>query len=162
MSNPDYLNSKFTAGGVFCSEMANLLLGKVLGMGESRIVYDCPILPDCVVKVEVGSRRFDNIFEHEVWTNYEYDDKLCDWLAPVVSISPCGIYLIQKKTEPVRSLSDLPRKIPRFFSDTKKENWGWFEDRIVAHDYANNKIFAGGQYDKMVDAEWWEMKKGAA
>ena len=114
-------------------ESLRLMLGKRLGYGMSRSVYECRINKSLVVKIEEGSRRFQNIMEHEIWITLS-GTKAARWLAPIVDISPCGIVLLMKRTTPMRE-KELPAKVPVWLTDCKTSNFGIYEGRPVCHDY---------------------------
>ena len=61
------------------------------------------------------------------------------WLAPCVSISPCGSVLIQRRTLPVTK-AQLPSKVPAWLTDFKLANWGMLDGKVVCHDYSNNLL----------------------
>ena len=117
------------------ADLFHLLCGKLIGEGCYRKVFSCNILPDCVVKQDTRA-NFSNISEYELWTELE-KTSLAKWLAPVVWLSPGGLWLIQKRTQPIGALK-LPTRIPSIFADDKAENWGVLNGRIVCHDYGNH------------------------
>jgi hypothetical protein len=135
-------------------ECANLLLDDLIGVGTHRAVYSSSLLPDCVVKIETGP-RFANIIEWEVWSRIQ-STEFAKWFAPCVSISPNGLILIQKRTQPAY---DFPEKIPAFFSDIKGQNWGMLEGRLVCHDYGNNLLMERGMTRRMRKINWFEDSK---
>lgn len=150
----DHVFELIKKGGTIASDMADLFLGPVIASGASRTVYSLRGDPTAVIKVETASRSFNNIAEWDIWCNFE-GTEMEKWLAPCCSISSCGIFLIQKRTK-VTSEKDYPEKIPSFFTDTKFGNWGLYEDRLVCHDYANNRLYRVGAHKPMVKAEWWK------
>ena len=119
-------------------EAFNVLAGDLIGEGLYRQVFACRIDPTLVIKVEQelgrSSPRFANTIEWDNWGNYLYEDDVKKWLAPCVMISPNGRVLVQKRVEPIPP-SQLPKKIPRFLTDIKKENFGYYEGRVVCCDY---------------------------
>ena len=116
----------------------NLLCGARLGGGAHRTVFECRIRPDLVVKVEIDTtwRGFYNAREYKFYTDYAHCPGVEKWLAPVEFISPDGRILLQKRCDPVRSTDTLPDKIPAFFTDIKRENFGWLNGKFVCLDYA--------------------------
>ena len=131
----------------------DLLCHKFIGSGMSRDVYTSLLLPDCVIKVENGAKYFQNIMEWEVWyevkgTEYE------KWFAPCEFISANGTVLIQKRTEPIPE-KRLPKKLPSFFCDFKKANYGLYKNKPVCHDYGLAYILKCGLNKKMQNIEWW-------
>lgn len=115
----------------------NLLCGDVLGEGIHRKVFECSLDPTLVVKVETDEehRSFANVSEHRNWSENEFYKPVANWLAPVVSISPCGLVMLQKRVTPLRD-NELPAQLPAFLTDLKPANFGLFEGRVVACDYS--------------------------
>lgn len=122
-----------------------------LGSGQYRIVYGLRHLPDLVVKVEKEEGCFHNIREWDTWQTVQYQKTRAQWLAPCVAISPCGLFLLQKRTTPV-TLKELPEKVPAFLTDRKVGNFGRIDRRIVCHDYAFTIVDLSV---RMVKAKWW-------
>lgn len=118
-----------------CRDGFNMLLGRFIGSGSYRKVFHSRIDASVVIKVETESGHFANIMEWEVWNQVEHSPA-GKFFAPCISISPCGIVMIQAKTTPV-SIKDLPKKVPGFVSDITPRNWGWYKGRVVCHDYGN-------------------------
>lgn len=125
--------------------------GERLGGGSARVVYACAIDPSLVVKIETASQSFQNAVEWDIWHYWNDCEDVATWLAPCVSISPCGMVLLQKRTTPAAP-DELPRKLPRFLTDTKCANYGRFEGRIVCHDYG--KVVTNLSTAKR-KVEWW-------
>lgn len=134
-------------------ETALLFAGHKMGAGATRNVYACHTSPDCVIKVESASQSFDNIHEWTVW-NQVKDTKYAKWFAPCVSISPTGSVLLMKKTEQPRS-NELPAKMPAFFWDFALWNFGWYDGRLVCHDYGSiQELLKHGLTSRMKPANW--------
>lgn len=132
-------------------EAFNVLCGELIGEGAYRKVFDCPFDPTIVIKVENAEfSGFHNALEWRTWDECIYWKPGNRWLAPCVRISPNGRILIQRKTEPIRP-KDLPAMLPSFLRDVKPGNFGWYDGRIVCHDYA----FTGSVLPiKMKKADW--------
>ncbi len=126
------VHSHFT--DVVSQDFFSMVCGEVLGSGIARTVYACKLRPDLVVKMETAGKHFQNIMEWEFWKEWQHSSEVRSWLAPCVDISPCGIVLFQKRTTPV-PLDDYPSKLPRFLTDTKLSNYGYYKDQFVCHDY---------------------------
>ncbi len=135
------------------TELFNMMAGKEVGRGCYRTVYVFKPDPTLVLKVAEEDPR-SNVIEHHIWTEVEYAEHLAKWFAPVVSISQCGVYLLQKRVEVGRA-QDYPEKIPAWFVDIKRENWGWLEDHWVCCDYGN-AILTPGLGKRLKKAEWGE------
>ena len=135
---------------IMTRDMIHFILGPKLGEGAGREVYEYLHNSDLVVKIEVYTRSFQNVAEWEVWSGC--NDKVAEWLAPCMQISPCGIFLLQERTKP--SLH-YPKKIPYFLSDTKIENFGTIKGKFVCHDYGLVPRSGRGMSMRMVRARWW-------
>lgn len=72
-------------------------------------------------------------------------------LCPALWLSPFGLLLIQAAASPLKEMMSLEeylelaskwRGFPDYEEDTfepKASDWGWYEGRIVALDYANHE-----------------------
>lgn len=130
-----------------------MLTGKRLGGGMSREVYECELFPDCVVKVEDSAGFFQNVIEWETWsrvrgTAYER------WFAPCRWISPNGSILIMARTTELRE-HELPKRMPVFLTDFKRQNYGRLGRQVVCHDYGTNLMFERGMTKRTRSASWW-------
>lgn len=121
----------------------------LIGRGTTREVYSFLFDPRYVVKYEHSVGTFCNVNEFRTW-EYSGGD-MQKWLAPCIALSPCSRYLIQARTTPCKA-EDLPRLVPAFFTDKGLPNFGWYEDRIVCHDYG----YTIPNYSmRMIKANWW-------
>lgn len=134
-------------------EFFKLMCGKRLGFGVGREVYENRQDPTTVIKFELGSQSFQNVIEWEVWFTVK-DSDYAHWFAPCVDISPCGVILIQKRTEPCRR-EDLPKRMPAFLTDLKAENFGLIDGKLVAHDYGYTNLYCNGINAKTHKADWY-------
>ena len=135
-------------------EAFNMLCGHVIGYGMSRTVYDSPVLKDAVIKVETVAQKFQNIMEYETWQRVKETD-LAKWFAPVECISPCGVVLVMRKTTEIPS-EQYPRKLPKFFTDFKRSNYGLLNGQVVCHDYGTSLLLEHGMTKVMRSVEWWD------
>jgi hypothetical protein len=119
-----------------------MLIGKWLGGGISRQVYECALFPEYVVKVEDEAGRFQNIVEWETWSRVEHTEH-AKWFSPCRWISPNGIVLIMQRTRELGD-SDFPSRMPAFLGDFKRENYGRIGRRIVCHDYGTHLMLETG------------------
>lgn len=145
------LNEHPTSG----RDLAYLFLGEMIGQGTTRDVYQFRLDKTCVVKHEPRGERFQNVLEWEIWNTVK-DTKFAKFFAPCVDISSNGLFLIQKKAEPLAK-SFLPSKVPVFFCDLKPENYGFIGKQIVATDYGTAHIEALNRLMKSMKfkkAEW--------
>lgn len=132
-----------------------LFIGKFIGGGAGRRVYDCAFDSKFVVKVEIASRSFQNATEWQVWCDLR-ETHWAKWLSPCEFISECGMVMIQHKTEPLPR-DQYPARLPNFFTDLKYSNFGMLDGRLVAHDYGMNLLNSNALRDvKMASADWWE------
>ena len=116
-------------------DLQSLMVGKKLGEGIARKVYEFLPDPDYVIKIEDRARSFQNIEEYHFWNDNRYDKSVAKWLAPIHSISPSGTVLLMKRIQPV-ALKELPDKIPQWLDDVKVEHFGRLDGKIVVCDYA--------------------------
>lgn len=136
-------------------DLLGISVGEKIGRGLSREVFRYTPDKTCVIKVESDGDRFQNIIEWEVWRTV-CDTPLAKWFAPCVEISPNGIYLIQKRTEPI-PLSRYPKEVPALLGDLKKENFGYLNNRFVCHDYGTMHITAinASLNTRFRKTKWW-------
>lgn len=138
-------------------ELAWLFLGKVIGVGMSRSVYEYTLDKTLVVKYEHGESRWQNIIEYEIWQTVK-DTKMAKWFAPCIDISPNGHFMLQKRAEKIPK-GFYPKKIPTMFADLKYDNFGMIGKQFVCIDYGTAHIDALNRALKMKKtkkADWWE------
>lgn len=129
-------------------------IGKELGRGMSRAVYACTLNPEWVVKVEEWANNFQNIAEWLIWSRVN-GTEFAKWFAPCHFISPNGSILIQTKTIPARE-REFPDRMPAFFTDFKRSNYGLIGKRFVCHDYGTALVIDNGLTKKMRKPKWWD------
>ena len=139
--------------GVIGSDLLSLFIGERIGKGSTREVYEHYSDPSLVIKIEDNAHSFCNVTEHIVWERLEFST-VGKFLAPIEHISVCGSVVLQKRTTPIGD-KKLPKKLPKFFTDLKKENWGIYGNRVVCHDYGHvfTKLFDFKTYKE--PPEWW-------
>ena len=129
--------------------------------GTSRRVYFPEVKPlhKYVVKIATNGQGIDsNLYEYDIWINAKTDNwPVQRWLAPVVGSSDNAAVIIQAKIDPIRveDIPKLPRRIPKWMTDLKPENWGWYKGRIVCCDYGNHLLLNGCVSKKTKKADWW-------
>jgi hypothetical protein len=141
-------------GPMSVNDALNWMCGDIIAEGAYRKVF--PYGPDpsrFVVKWEKGVTRFCNITEYQIW------EELCEteigkWLAPVRSLSPCGIWLLQERCMPM-GLADRPKRVPEFFADIKPENWGLLGGKPVCFDYGNHALFTKAARRSRLKTVYW-------
>lgn len=129
----------------------DLFVGRCIGTGWSRHVYELIGQPDKVMKIEHSNRFFSNAMEWRVWDLLK-DTEHAIWFAPCYQISFSGTALIQGRTEPFSEESfRAVVELPDFLDDVHWGNFGIFEGRVVCHDYGrNNLLLLGTKRSKMV------------
>jgi hypothetical protein len=145
-------------------EAFDLMCGDRLGYGMSRTVYACKLLPDCVVKVEEDSGRFQNVVEWETWQRVR-DTPASRWFAACRWISPNGSVLVMERTRPPAPSEFLDR-MPAFLCDFKRTNYGMAKaegrhgkpetEWLVCHDYGTHLMFEHGMTKRLRKADWWD------
>lgn len=137
-------------GSSVSNEMIAFFLGKKLGSGQFRDVYELASDTTKVVKVDSrGTASFSNVMEWEIWR--DCPNEWAKWLAPCYSISFSGNVLIQARIEPLRA---FPKRVPSFLTDIKRANWGLYKGRPVCCDYGYHRFFTGGfERAKLVKAK---------
>ena len=116
-------------------EFFRMLVGKFLGRGQFRNVYVLLSDPTKVVKIEEREQSFSNIKEWEFWQDNKDNPMIAKWLAPCHYISPSGAVLIQSRCYMVED-KKLPKMLPSFLTDTKYQNFGMLNGKVVCFDYA--------------------------
>lgn len=124
-----------------------LFLGKRLGGGLSREVFEFVYDSRFVVKVETES-HFQNVTEYTVWEAVK-DTEWAKWFAPVKLISPLGTTLIMRRAvqaedAPAKAKVNFPRMLPDFLADSRMCNWGWLDGRWVMIDYGFTRLLSKG------------------
>lgn len=133
-------------------DLVGEMLGRKLGEGVSRQVFENRLDPTTVIKIEPEGGMFQNVVEYLIWTEVKNYKKMSKWFAPVVSISANGAVLIQKKVGPT-SQTHYPKQIPQFLMDVKYDNFGMLDGNLVAFDYGTS-LFTRGYNTKLKKADW--------
>lgn len=115
-------------------ELFDTVCGEKIGQGMSRTVFECKINDKFVIKVEEPG-DFQNVKEYHNWQDFQFTKGVSEWLAPCHSISDNGRILIQERCEPI-GRNQLPDKMPKFITDTKVQNFGLLNNKIVCLDYS--------------------------
>lgn len=133
-------------------EARQLLFGTKLGEGCARKVYVLRHNPAYVIKIESQSGSFQNVAEWEAW-QWLQTEKIASWFAPCDSISPNGVFLVQRRAEPVRK-DELPKRLPAMLVDLKLENFGMIEGKFVCIDYGTIGSNLRNSSTKLCRAKW--------
>lgn len=142
---------------IILDDALQLLLGPMLGEGIARAVYPLSLNADLVIKLESAKFSFQNAAEWALWEEVKHSERWSKWLAPCIAISPCGRALIQKRTTPLPVGFTTP-SIPGFLTDIKPGNFGFFDGRLVAHDYGKNNFASSAltaAHMRKIPREWW-------
>ena len=137
-------------------DLFQFICGDFIGEGIERVVFEYKIDPSCVIKMQKEEGMYQNITEWDLWSDVQFCEDTLKWLAPCLQISPCGLWLIQKKTKPVPKNFEYPKKIPQFLTDLSKSNFGMYKGQLVSHDYARNLCSNHAMTNKMRIAKWGE------
>lgn len=138
-------------------DLFDAFVGEKIGEGIARHVFAHELDADAVVKIETRSRSFQNMVEWQTWQAVKEVPNIARWFAPCLSISPCGIVLIQKRAADV-TMQDVQhiKRLPDLFTDLKPANWGRIGSRIVCRDYGVSLALSNGITAKTRKADWWE------
>lgn len=141
-------------GNNISRDLLDMCVGRKVGTGMSRDVYEFGPDPSLVIKFETGRGCFQNIVEWEAWHSIK-KTKIAKWFCPILRISDNGKVMLMKKTEPM-GWNERPAKMPHFFTDLKIQNFGWLDGQLVAHDYGINFLIEKGTSGRLVKADWWK------
>lgn len=131
-----------------------LFCGDLISEGSARIVYAHATDPNVVIKIECRSQSFQNVIEWETW-NRVRNTQYAKWFAPCINISPCGIVLLQTRTQ-AKELRHYPDKVPAFFTDLKYMNYGFIGKQFVCHDYGYNLLMEKGMRKTLMGVDWYD------
>lgn len=134
MNNSPYFHS---ISDLIKNELLSLFLGKEIGGGMSRRVFEIKRDETKIIKIENTMGHFQNVIEWQTWEALK-NTPHAKWLAPCYEISPCGTVLIMAKTSPLNL--GRPQKLPSWITDHKAENFGYLNKKIVCHDYGTNLL----------------------
>ncbi len=121
------------------------LLGKKLGKGVRRDVFEHKEDSSLVIKCLINRTDNHNRLEMENWNNA--DEKTREFLAPCIEMSEDSVYLVQKKGEPLDESDGgyFPREdLPEGFLDKidagkrykfKKRNFVYMDGKLKLCDY---------------------------
>jgi hypothetical protein len=144
------------------AQLWHMIVGKAIcnGTGASRSVYEVAGQPHLVLKVESAAKSFCNNLEWELWKEVK-GTAYAKWFAPCHHISDNGALLVMSRTQPL-AYDAYPRRMPVFFDDFKRENYGLLDGRVVAHDYGLLfSLLRHGLSRRMKAVDWWNASEGA-
>lgn len=135
-------------------EFADFFLGKYLGSGVSRHVFEYALDTSYVIKIDVSNYNA-NAMEHAIWETVEYVPKLAQWFAPVKRMSTNARIMMQKKADVNKDLALYPKSVPAFFTDIKDSNYGFIKGKFVCVDYASTLLLDLVDNYKMKKVNWF-------
>ena len=135
-------------------DLEDLIIGKKLGFGIHRDVYEFYFSDEKVLKVaNCAEGRAQNILEYRIYEELE-NTKYQKYFAKCFGVSVNGKYLLQEKVT-IKDIKKYPKIIPHFFTDTKCENYGWTnKGKFVCCDYSLT-IITNGFTNKVKKANWY-------
>lgn len=147
------LFKKISEDTVLNYDLLSLLVGKYIGGGVYRDVYEYGPDDKYVIKIAKDSRGIiSNVKEFDFWEEIAWFKNdaawIKDWFAPVKEMSLNGSVLIMQRTEE-NPKKKRPLEIPAFIDDYHYQNFGWIGNRFVCHDYGSQINFQGKISKKM-------------
>lgn len=126
-------------------DLYGLLIGKKIGSGAFRDVYEHASRKDYVVKIAKSTEgNICNSIEFQVWSEVMHFknslEEVKNWFAPVIEISTNCCVLIMKRTYE-KPGKIRPTDIPKILVDTHYDNFGWIGNKLVCHDYGSQPFF---------------------
>lgn len=143
--------NKYSEDPFMALDLYRMILGDKISFGVFRNVYD--YTPGTVIKVAYVDWSV-NVQEYRIWEAVKRDPAKRKWFAPVVAMSPNGHFLVQKKVRMITDNDKLPRTLPRFFEDVKKDNFGFIGDQFVCFDYHFIGMALKDSLKKMDKVKW--------
>ena len=126
-------------------EITRAFLGDLISHGVARVVYECIINPEWVVKVETRAAGvpggLQSATEWLTWQEAKGKKKWAKWFAPCHFLSGSGGVLIQSRVDPI---ARPPKKIPNFCGDISTSNWGLLDGKPVMCDYGISSLIYNG------------------
>lgn len=146
--------------------MINLFVGKKIGGGASRRVYEMVGHPDRVLKVEHTGFSFHNHAEWAIWNEVKHWP-ISDWFAKCIDIDSLGNVLMQQRTTPFKSERDFKdalvktrgNQLPSFFADVHYGNFGMLNDVVVCHDYGYHHFISRSARQMSIELGYLEEDK---
>lgn len=142
------------------SDLFKLVIGKEIGFGHSRKVFEYLPDPNMVIKCEDSGDAFANVLEFKLWQDLQYNKHAKKWVAPCYTLSANGIWLLQARTDPPPRSFKWPKQVPAWLTDCKKENFGLLKGKLVCHDYALHKLCDVGA--RMRKSDFWSNNDGSS
>ena len=127
-------------------------MGKKIGSGATRAVFECKTDNDIVIKISKKGND-ENMLEYKIWKKYE-NSKFANFLCPVIAISKDGKTLIMKRAKKIcknHFTEEEEKKYIEEYENTKKiiikfcskitdfriSNFCVYQNRVVMIDFAH-------------------------
>lgn len=136
------------------TEFFNFVCGDLIGWGTSRYVFEYKNNKAWVVKIDCSNYSANNL-EWQIWSEVSNVDKIKKWFAPCGRMTTCGRVMLQRRCKTNLAYDLFPKKIPDFFTDTKYQNWGMLNGKIVCFDYASTGLLKLRSDYKLVTSKFW-------
>ena len=120
-------------------EKHSQILGKLIGKGSSRNVYEHLFDKELCIKVALNKKAiYSNKIEWNIYKNAP--EHVRDWLVPAVFIHPSGEYIIFKKGQKVKKLPFIKPDYLKARDTNNPINWVTINGRYYICDYANYRF----------------------
>lgn len=132
------------------------LCGEKIGSGVYRQVYQCKLNRNYVVKIQPAP-AFENQLEYRIWKEIGHIDDYAKYFAEVIWMNNTGTVLIMKKIKVIghkTPIRRLPKRIPHFFYDVHRGNYGQVRGHLVCCDYGTTSITSCWQKRKTKKVNW--------
>lgn len=137
--------------GTFPKDLFHLVTGDRLGSGAARETFVFAPDPSKVIKFETRCQSFQNAIEWDLWQFVKDIPNLAKWYAPCRACSNTGSILLMDRTDPLPRGYAMPKRMPSFLTDLKRDNYGLLNGRLVAHDYGTGPAFKFDATPRKVD-----------
>lgn len=134
-------------------EVLDIMLGDLIARGSTRYVFEHRFDKKKVIKIDLSDHN-GNVLEWDIWGRVKYVRAINKWFAPCHQISKCGRVLIMDRAVSLNGVEKLPAKIPAFFTDIKRDNFGYIGKQLVCVDYALNLLMEQGMTSKLKFVQW--------
>lgn len=113
-------------------------LGRMLGSGGHRDVYEFKVDPAVVVKVAKSNRKItSNRQEWDAWQTLKDTDE-AQFLVPCIAIADDNKWMLQAKALPTDRCF-AGQEVRPWMNDMAPKNCGIYNGRLVAVDYGSDK-----------------------
>jgi len=150
---------KLSVDEMINDSMLQMFTTHKLGSGSTRSVYQLRENKNRVMKVCDEINADANVIEWNIWCDFCKTKEGKRWLAKCYYTTDNRRVMIQEKLTVITDKNDprLPKKIPRFLTDTKVTNWGVDKKgRVKCLDYGLVLVAQKNPW-KLKKAKWWEL-----